>query len=70
MIPDTLVHEGDWTAEQVPGYEGEHGFRPRLGSKLLIDATKGPPNRTAVLKDYFEPIFPMGYKQVKLEDFI
>ena len=70
VIPDTLCHTGDLTAELLPDYGDKMGFRPRLGSKLLIDATKGPSRWPAEMRAYFEPVFPMGYHDVKLEDFL
>jgi len=45
------------------------GFQPRIGSKLLIDATRGP-ELSQAMQDYFEPVYPVGYKEVRLEDYI
>ena len=70
VIPDTLCHTGDLTAELLPDYGDKMGFRPRLGSKLLIDATKGPSRWPTEMKAYFEPVSPMGYHDIKLEDFL
>jgi len=69
VIPDTLVHTGDLTADLLPDVSDEMGFKPRIGSKLLIDATRGV-LRSSDMQSYFEPVYPTGYKQVKLEDFI
>lgn len=70
VIPDTLCHSGDLTAELLPDYGDTMGFRPRLGSKMLIDATKGPSRWPAEMRAYFEPVRPMGYGDVRLEDFL
>ena len=71
MIPGTLVHSGDLTADLVETAGEVMGFHPRVGSKLLIDATKGvADNLSADIKAYFDPVFATGYDKVKLEDFL
>ncbi|MBA7662015.1 Phenolic acid decarboxylase [subsurface metagenome] len=74
IIPETLGHDGDSSLEVLPEYEGEGGIgyhkNIRLGSKMLIDATKGPSRWPAKMRGVFAPIFPAGYHEVKLEDFI
>ena len=45
------------------------GFHPRIGSKMLIDATKGPV-LSDELRNYFEPVKPQGLVNVRLEDFL
>lgn len=69
IIPDTLCHTGDLTAELLPDTGAHMGFHPRIGSKMLIDATKGAAP-TPELRAYFEPVKPMGLVNVKLEDFL
>jgi UbiD family decarboxylase len=69
IIPDTLCHTGDLTAELLPITGAHMGFHPRIGSKMLIDATKGPA-LTDELRAYFEPVKPQGLANVKLEDFL
>jgi len=69
IIPDTLCHTGDLTAELLPNPGNPMGFHPRIGSKLLIDATKGPA-LTEELRNYFEPVKPQGLVNVRLEDFL
>lgn len=74
VIPDTLGQMNDSSLEVLPEYPGEGGFKyhqhMRLGSKLLIDATKGPSRWPAEMRGVFAPVFPVGYNEVKLEDFI
>ncbi len=74
IIPDTLGHPNDSSLEKLPVYEGEGGVdchqHLRIGSKLLIDATKGPSRWPATMRGVFDPVFPVGYNEVKLEDFI
>jgi len=70
IIPDTLCHTGDLTAERLPDVGDHMGFYPRIGSKMLIDATKGSSQLTPELRAYFEPVRPMGLANVKLEDFL
>ncbi|HSC41835.1 MAG TPA: UbiD family decarboxylase [Candidatus Binatia bacterium] len=69
IIPDTLCHTGDLTAELLPDTGAHMGFHPRIGSKMLIDATKGAAP-TPELRAYFEPVKPMGLVNVKLEEFL
>jgi 4-hydroxy-3-polyprenylbenzoate decarboxylase len=69
IIPDTLCHTGDLTAEIVPVTGAHMGFHPRIGSKMLIDATKGPV-LSDELRNYFEPVKPQGLVNVRLEDFL
>ena len=69
VIPGTLVHTGDLTADLLPIRGDEMGFQPRIGSKLLIDATTGSA-LSEDMQSYFEPVYPTGYRQVRLEDFI
>jgi hypothetical protein len=45
------------------------GFHRRIGSKLLIDATKGPA-LTDELGNYFGPVKPQGLVNIKLEGFL
>jgi 3-polyprenyl-4-hydroxybenzoate decarboxylase len=47
-----------------PGQRRAYGFHPRIGSKMLIDATKGPV-LSDELKNYFEPVKPQGLVNVR-----
>lgn len=73
VIPDTLGHANDSSLEALPVYEGEGALKyhqtVRIGSKLLIDATKGPLRWPAQMRGVFSPTFPQGYHDVKLEDY-
>ncbi len=74
VIPDTLGQMNDSSLEVLPEYPGEGGFKyhkeMRLGSKLLIDATKGPARWPTSMRAVFEPVYPQGYKDFKLEDLL
>ena len=67
VIPGVRGHPMDPTAEEV-GVTGQPGWQ-RLGSKVLIDATK-PPLNAPEARSQFERIKPPNIERIRLEDFI
>ena len=67
VIPEIRGHPMDPTAEEV-GVTGQPGWQ-RLGSKVLIDATK-PPLNAPEARSQFERIKPPNIERIRLEDFI
>ena len=67
VIPEVRGHPMDPTAEEV-GVTGQPGWQ-RLGSKMLIDATK-PPLNAPEARSQFERIKPPNIERIRLEDFI
>lgn len=67
VIPGVYVNHLDLSARHVdiPGLP----TRPRVGSKMLIDATK-PPTCSAQARSAFERSRPVGFGSVRLEDFL
>ncbi|MBI4526529.1 MAG: UbiD family decarboxylase [Deltaproteobacteria bacterium] len=67
IIPGVYVNHLDVSGRQidVPG----QATRPRIGSKMLIDATK-PPTCFSAERASFERSRPMGFGGVRLEDFL
>ncbi len=67
IIPGVYVNHLDVSGCQVdiPGL----ATRPRVGSKMLIDATK-PPTCAASERAAFERSRPMGFGRIRLEDFL
>lgn len=66
-IPGAKIHAMDPSCPQIgtPGLPGWH----RLGSKVMIDATK-PPECDPGRRFQFERLRPMGGDTVRLEDFL
>lgn len=67
VIPEVRGHPMDPTAEEI-GVTGQPGWQ-RLGSKMLIDATK-PPLNAPEARSQFERIKPPNIERIRLEDFI
>jgi 2,5-furandicarboxylate decarboxylase 1 len=67
LIPDVRGHPMDATGEEI-GATGQPGWQ-RLGSKMLIDATKPPLNDPAA-RGRFERIKPPNLARTLLEDFL
>lgn len=67
VIPGVRGHPMDPTGVEL-GRAGEAGWQ-RLGSKVLIDATR-PPTSEPAEREVFTRIKPPGYGQVRLEDFL
>lgn len=67
VIPGVRGHPMDPTGVEI-GRAGEPGWQ-RLGSKVLIDATR-PPISDRASRDVYERIKPPGYGNVRLEDFL
>lgn len=67
VIPGLRGHPMDPTGVEI-GRAGEPGWQ-RLGSKVLIDATRPPTNDPAT-RDVYERIKPPGYGDVRLADFL
>jgi 2,5-furandicarboxylate decarboxylase 1 len=67
VIPDVRGHPMDATAAEI-GVTGQPGWQ-RLGSKLLIDATKPPLNAPAA-RSQFDRIRPPGIDHIRLGDFV
>jgi len=67
VIPDVRGHPMDATGEEI-GVTGQPGWQ-RLGSKVLIDATKPPLNDPAA-RSRFERIKPPNIDRIRLEDFV
>jgi 2,5-furandicarboxylate decarboxylase 1 len=67
VIPEVRAHPMDPTAREI-GVTGQPGWQ-RLGSKLLIDATK-PPLNDAERRRQFERIQPPNQARVRLEDYL
>lgn len=67
VIPDVRGHPMDATGEEI-GVTGQAGWQ-RLGSKVLIDATK-PALNDPDGRSRFERIKPPNIETVRLEDFV
>jgi 2,5-furandicarboxylate decarboxylase 1 len=67
VIPGLRGHPMDPTGVEI-GRAGEPGWQ-RLGSKVLIDATR-PPISDSASRDVYERIKPPGYGDVHLADFL
>ena len=67
VIPDVRSHPMDPTAREL-GTTGQPGWQ-RLGSKVLIDATK-PPLNAPEARSQFERIRPPGIDRIRLQDFL
>ncbi len=67
VIPEVRGHPMDPTASEF-GVTGQPGWQ-RLGSKVLIDATK-PPLNAPEARSQFERIKPPNIDRIRLEDFV
>ncbi|MBI4627191.1 MAG: UbiD family decarboxylase [Candidatus Rokubacteria bacterium] len=67
VIPGLRGHPMDPTAEEI-GVAGQSGWQ-RLGSKVLIDATR-PPLNDPDRRSQFERIKPPNLERVRLEDYV
>lgn len=67
VIPEMRGHPMDPTGVEM-GRPGEPGWQ-RLGSKVIIDATR-PPTSEPHNRDVYTRIKPPGYGQVRLADFL
>ena len=67
VIPGLRGHPMDPTAEEI-GVTGQSGWQ-RLGSKMLIDATR-PPLNDPDRRSQFERIKPPNLERVRLEDYV
>lgn len=67
IVPGTRIHAMDASCRELgtPGTAGWH----RIGSKVMIDATK-PPQCDPERRFGFERLRPMGWESVRLEDFL
>lgn len=67
VLPGVYVNHLDLSGRQVivPGLP----TRPRIGSKMLIDATK-PPTCDTEAREAFERSRPMGFGKIRLADFL
>jgi 2,5-furandicarboxylate decarboxylase 1 len=67
VIPEMRGHPMDPTGVEM-GRPGEPGWQ-RLGSKVIVDATR-PPTSEPHNRDVYTRIKPPGYGQVRLADFL
>ena len=68
VVNDTRIHPMDPTGIEVVPPGSPLGWS-RIGSKMVIDATK-PPLSDVAGRELFERIRPIGLETVKLEDFL
>jgi 2,5-furandicarboxylate decarboxylase 1 len=67
VVPGTRLHPMDPTGREIGG-PGQPVWQ-RLGSKMLIDATK-PPTADPAARNVFARITPPGFGSVSLQDFL